>query len=129
MKIKLGILILFLFIFHNGICEVDEECVVFLPKSSIKHSVIPELLDELHFSLSCSQLNIVNKPVATIFNEDNVKKWGGDHVVNPELVPGVLFMNRSFDDTEADLRDLAPTILKALGVPKGDAMEGKDLIG
>jgi predicted AlkP superfamily phosphohydrolase/phosphomutase len=60
--------------------------------------------------------------------EDNVKKWSGDHVVNPEMVPGVLFMNRTFDGTEADLLDLAPTILKALGVPKGKDMEGRDLL-
>ncbi len=75
MKIKLGILILLLFIFHNVICGVDEECVVFLPKSLIKHSAIPELLDELHFSLSCSQLNSVNKPIAIVYNRENVNKY------------------------------------------------------
>ncbi|MGH7709685.1 MAG: alkaline phosphatase family protein, partial [Gemmatimonadaceae bacterium] len=29
--------------------------------------------------------------------EDNVKKWGGDHIIDPSLVPGVLFINRTFD--------------------------------
>jgi len=24
--------------------------------------------------------------------EDNVKKWSGDHVIDPDLVPGVLFI-------------------------------------
>ena len=28
--------------------------------------------------------------------EDNVKKWSGDHIINPDRVPGVLFMNRPF---------------------------------
>ena len=28
--------------------------------------------------------------------EDNVKKWSGDHIIDPEHVPGVLFMNRPF---------------------------------
>ena len=60
--------------------------------------------------------------------EDNQKKWGGDHIIDPVLVPGVLFMNRAFDDSDPRLLDLAPTILAALGVPKGPAMEGKALL-
>jgi predicted AlkP superfamily phosphohydrolase/phosphomutase len=60
--------------------------------------------------------------------EDNVKKWGGDHVIDPELVPGVLFINRSFRSASPRMVDLAPTILAALGVPKGSAMEGESLL-
>jgi bisphosphoglycerate-independent phosphoglycerate mutase (AlkP superfamily) len=60
--------------------------------------------------------------------EDNVKKWGGDHSIDPCLVPGVLFMNRGFREEKANLMDLAPTILAALGVPKGPAMEGGSLL-
>jgi hypothetical protein len=59
---------------------------------------------------------------------DNTKKWGGDHIIDPGLVPGVLFMNRPFRDGGADLIDLAPTILDTLGVPKGPAMEGSSLL-
>ena len=60
--------------------------------------------------------------------EDNVKRWGGDHIIDPALVPGVLFMNREFAaDRGPGLIDLAPTILTALGVPKGAAMEGTSL--
>lgn len=60
--------------------------------------------------------------------EDNVKKWSGDHVVHPSLVPGVLFMNRPFHGDQASLVDLAPTILAALGVPQDPAMEGVSLL-
>ena len=60
--------------------------------------------------------------------EDNVKRWGADHVVDPDLVPGVLFMNCPFNEAGARLLDMAPTILKALGVPKGAAMEGDSLL-
>jgi predicted AlkP superfamily phosphohydrolase/phosphomutase len=60
--------------------------------------------------------------------EDNVKKWGGDHIIDPSLVPGVLFMNRPFDGTTARLADLAPTILAALGVSQPAIMEGHSLI-
>jgi predicted AlkP superfamily phosphohydrolase/phosphomutase len=60
--------------------------------------------------------------------EDNTRKWSGDHIVDPELVPGVLFMNRDFEQKGARLEDLAPTILSALGVPKGPLMEGDSLL-
>jgi predicted AlkP superfamily phosphohydrolase/phosphomutase len=60
--------------------------------------------------------------------EDNVKKWSGDHIIDPALVPGVLFMNRPFNGAGAGLIDLAPTILAALGVAKGPAMEGSSLL-
>jgi predicted AlkP superfamily phosphohydrolase/phosphomutase len=60
--------------------------------------------------------------------EDNVKKWSGDHIMDPSLVPGVLFMNRPFHGNRARLVDLAPTILTALGVPKNPEMEGVSLL-
>ncbi|MFO0953017.1 MAG: alkaline phosphatase family protein [Isosphaeraceae bacterium] len=59
--------------------------------------------------------------------EDNRKKWSGDHIVDPALVPGVLFMNRGFQGEGARLVDLAPTILDALGVAANSAMEGRTL--
>jgi predicted AlkP superfamily phosphohydrolase/phosphomutase len=60
--------------------------------------------------------------------EDNEKKWGGDHIIDPSLVPGVLFVNRNFSGEKASLLDMAPTILDALHVPKGQAMEGESLL-
>ena len=60
--------------------------------------------------------------------EDNIKKWSGDHIIDPDQVPGMLFMNRPFRGQGARLLDLAPTILAALGIPKGPAMEGESLL-
>ena len=60
--------------------------------------------------------------------EDNTKAWGGDHIIDPALVPGFLTMSRPFRGQGASLVDLAPTILGALGVPPGPAMEGKTLL-
>lgn len=60
--------------------------------------------------------------------EDNLRRWGGDHVIDPDCVPGVLFMNRPFRSQSASLVDLAPTILSALNVPKIPAMEGNSLL-
>lgn len=66
--------------------------------------------------------------IATEQFEDNTKKWAGDHIIDPLLVPGVLFMNQNFAGGNARLLDLAPTILDAFGLPKGDVMEGNSLL-
>jgi predicted AlkP superfamily phosphohydrolase/phosphomutase len=60
--------------------------------------------------------------------EDNTKRWGADHAIDPALVPGVLFMSRPFDAAVPSLADLAPTILAAFGVPAAPAMEGRSLL-
>jgi predicted AlkP superfamily phosphohydrolase/phosphomutase len=66
-------------------------------------------------------------PAGGLF-EDNTRKWSGDHIVDPPLVPGVLLMNRPFRGDGARLVDLAPTILDALGLPACPAMEGESLL-
>jgi len=60
--------------------------------------------------------------------EDNTKRWAGDHIIDPCLVPGVLFMNQAFQTAGPTLADMAPTILAALGVEKAPAMEGRSLL-
>ncbi len=59
---------------------------------------------------------------------DNRQRWSGDHAVDPTLVPGVLFMNSPFDGSRVHITDLAPTILNALGVEQGAAMEGRTVL-
>jgi predicted AlkP superfamily phosphohydrolase/phosphomutase len=60
--------------------------------------------------------------------EDNKRRWSGDHIVDPESVPGILFMNRVARHNHAQMVDLAPTILDYLGVTVPQFMEGKSLL-
>jgi predicted AlkP superfamily phosphohydrolase/phosphomutase len=63
--------------------------------------------------------------------EDNTRRWSGDHIIDPETVPGVLFLNKALKNngaTRADIRDLAPTILNYFGIPKHAAMERESLL-
>jgi predicted AlkP superfamily phosphohydrolase/phosphomutase len=60
--------------------------------------------------------------------EDNIKKWSGDHSIDPLLVPGVLFMNKQFHRDSPSLTDMALTIVQAFGVPRSPAMEGRSLL-
>lgn len=60
--------------------------------------------------------------------EDNLRRWSGDHIVDPESVPGILFMNRTMRDGRARIVDLAPTVLNYLGVAAPESMEGSSLL-
>lgn len=46
--------------------------------------------------------------------EDNLKKWSGDHLIDPALVPGILFSSRKLHEG-AKIYDIAPTVLKIVG--------------
>jgi predicted AlkP superfamily phosphohydrolase/phosphomutase len=68
----------------------------------------------------------VGKVTTHVF-EDNRKAWSGDHSVDPLLVPGVLFCNRSIDAKDPGIEDLAPTALKLFGLEPPAWMEGKSV--
>jgi len=58
---------------------------------------------------------------------DNLKAWSGDHMVHPDLVPGILFSNLKLRE-DANIIDLAPTTLELFGVEKPKYMDGKSLL-
>ncbi len=71
--------------------------------------------------------------------EDNKRRWSGDHIIDPDEVPGILFMNKTpgaplrpdvgrSGTRRPSIIDLAPTILNHLGVPVPDTMEGDSLL-
>jgi len=62
--------------------------------------------------------------------DDNTKAWSGDHCIDPELVPGVLFSSRKLgkaDGSEANIADMAPTMLDLFGIPAPKYMDGSTL--
>ncbi len=59
--------------------------------------------------------------------EDNIKKWSGDHIIDPSFVPGVLLGNRKITAPAPSVLDLAPTVLSIFHLSDGTTMEGKDL--
>ena len=67
--------------------------------------------------------------VAAPVFEDNVKAWSGDHCIDPRLVPGVFFCNRSIESDDPALIDIAPTALKLFGIEPPAHMDGRPLAG
>ena len=59
---------------------------------------------------------------------DNTKAWSGDHCIHPALVPGILASNRPLNTKNAEIIDIAPTVLELLGVDNPGYMDGKSLL-
>lgn len=60
--------------------------------------------------------------------EDNNKKWSGDHLVDPTLVPGIIFINKKFKLNNPEIADIAPTILCIFNIHNSKQTQGKILI-
>ena len=87
----------------------------------------PDLLVNFHRGFRVSWQSAVGG-FAHALLEDNMRRWSGDHIVDPESVPGILFMNRAALQQQARITDLAPTILHYLGVATPESMEGASLL-
>jgi predicted AlkP superfamily phosphohydrolase/phosphomutase len=60
--------------------------------------------------------------------DENKKKWSGDHLVDPHLVPGVIFSNRKIIVKEPAITDISPTILKLYDIRFPKDIPGKPLL-
>lgn len=87
----------------------------------------PDLLVNFHAGFRVSWQSAVGG-FSNALIENNLRRWSGDHIVDPDAVPGILFMSQAATQNHAQIIDLAPTILKYLEVPVPESMEGKPLI-
>ena len=96
----------------------------------------PDLLVNFHRGFRVSWQSAVGS-FANALLEDNMRRWSGDHIVDPESVPGILFLNRALrqpdrqgsgGEAHARIIDLAPTILNYLGAPVPASMDGASLL-
>lgn len=58
---------------------------------------------------------------------DNTKAWSGDHCIDPDLIPGVLFCSHKILSESPRLMDLGPTALDLFGVSVPENMDGVPL--
>jgi predicted AlkP superfamily phosphohydrolase/phosphomutase len=60
--------------------------------------------------------------------EDNLKKWSGSHLFNPNLIPGIFFCNKQINSEKPSIYDVAPTVMKVIGYSEEELKES-DLDG
>lgn len=59
--------------------------------------------------------------------QDNTSRWSGNHLMDPEVVPGVLLTNAALPRQGYALPDVTATLLSHYNVAVPQAMDGKDL--
>jgi predicted AlkP superfamily phosphohydrolase/phosphomutase len=90
-------------------------------------SEAPDLLVNFAPGYRVSWESALGKTSGSSF-QDNLRRWSGDHIVDPMCVPGIVLLNRPAELEGADIRDIAPTVLKHFGVAPHAAMEGRPLL-
>jgi predicted AlkP superfamily phosphohydrolase/phosphomutase len=60
--------------------------------------------------------------------EDNTRCWSGDHCLDPQYVPGVLFSSLPLGPSAARIVDIAPTVLDLFGITPPSYMQGRSLL-
>ena len=59
---------------------------------------------------------------------DNEARWSGNHLMAPEVVPGVLLVNRKLEKDGHDLTDLTVTLLSHYGIEPLAGMTGEPIL-
>ncbi len=55
---------------------------------------------------------------------DNESRWSGNHLMSPDVVPGVLLVNRKLTGSGYELTDLTATLLAHYGIDTLPGMVG-----
>ncbi len=97
-----------------------------LPSGPYKDNC-PDLIVGYHNGYRVSWDSVKGKVDSHIF-QDNIKTWSGDHCIDPEIVPGVLFCDRKIGQQKASITDIAPTVLKLFGIKPPAHMDGSPLL-
>jgi len=87
----------------------------------------PDLIVGYHPGYRVSWDSITGTVEPEVFS-DNLKAWSGDHHVDPELIPGILFCNKKVKKEAPHITDIAPTVLDLFAVKKPAYMEGEVII-
>ncbi len=86
----------------------------------------PDLIVGYQRGYRVSWETAIGRTTEDVFHS-NKKAWSGDHCVDPTLVPGILFCNRSVESDNPRLIDIGPTVLAMFGAAVPDYMDGKVL--
>jgi predicted AlkP superfamily phosphohydrolase/phosphomutase len=87
----------------------------------------PDMLVGYDSGYGCSDESTLGEITDAVI-ADNESRWSGSHLMAPEVVPGVLLMNRKLDDDGHDLTDLTATLLSHYGIKSLPGMTGEPIL-
>jgi predicted AlkP superfamily phosphohydrolase/phosphomutase len=87
----------------------------------------PDLVVGYDAGWGCSDTSTLGQ-IAEVEAEDNVAGFTGNHLMDPEVVPGVLLCNRRLPSAGHSLTDVTATLLEQFGVKPADGMIGKPFL-
>jgi predicted AlkP superfamily phosphohydrolase/phosphomutase len=92
-----------------------------------RRSEAPDLVVGYDAGYGCSEESTLGEITAQVV-EDNVRGFTGNHLMAPEVVPGVLLVNRRLPGDGHDLEDLTVTLLRHFGVAPAEGMTGRSIL-
>jgi predicted AlkP superfamily phosphohydrolase/phosphomutase len=87
----------------------------------------PDLIVGYEAGYGCSDESTLGEITRWVI-EDNESRWSGNHLMDPEVVPGVLLVNRKLTESGHDLTDLTATVLSHYGIQKLPEMIGDPIL-
>ena len=87
----------------------------------------PDLVVGYAPGYGCSDESTLGE-ITELLIEDNEDRWSGNHLMAPEVVPGILLSNRKLSKDGNDLTDVTATLLHYYGLPIPDDMVGESFL-
>lgn len=94
--------------------------------SGARAAEAPDMVVGYDKGYGCSDESTLGE-IGEVVLEDNLSRWSGNHLMDPEVVPGVLLANEKMPRSGYALPDVTATLLAHYGVPFPQGMEGKDV--
>jgi predicted AlkP superfamily phosphohydrolase/phosphomutase len=87
----------------------------------------PDLVVGYDRGYGCSDESTLGEITEAVI-QDNTSRWSGNHLMAPEVVPGVLLLNRRLRADGHDLTDVTATILSHYGIGPLPGMTGRPIL-
>jgi predicted AlkP superfamily phosphohydrolase/phosphomutase len=86
----------------------------------------PDLVVGYNEGYGCSDESTLGEITEEII-EDNTSRWSGNHLMSPDVVPGVLMVNRKLSSDGHGLTDVTATVLSHYGIQPLAGMTGESI--
>ena len=95
--------------------------------SGARTAEAPDLVVGYNEGYGCSDESTLGEITEEII-EDNTSRWSGNHLMSPDVVPGILLINRKLSGDDHDLTDVTATLLSHYGIQSLPGMTGEPIL-